>query len=541
MKKKAVCLSLALSISFGTFIASSPIVFAAESTIKFNSKYKTPSFIIENNKNFKNPTTNKKNIVFAYLDSKKKVFKLNEGAKNEFSILKEETDKKNETHHYKLIQKHKNIPMYGFNQTISLDKNNNVKAFFGQVSPDLENKNIPTVAAFSANKAVKIAQKDIENKIGKVDHYDAKPSHQLYIYEYKNKYYLAYVIKASTSTPSPGFWHYFIDATNGKIINQYNAIDEVTGKGTGVLGNKETFEVTNKNNNYFLADETRGNGINTFNALNINEIIYQILSQTTGFTGFEIKSKTQNFSDPVAVDAHVNAEKVYDYYKNVFGRNSLDNAGMKLNSTVHVGSKWNNAAWNGAQMMYGDGDGKTFIPFSAGLDVVAHEITHGVTEHTAQLEYQNESGALNESLSDIMGAMVDRNDWEVGEDIYTPTITNDSLRSLKDPASQGYPDHYSKRYIGSEDNGGVHTNSSINNKAAYLISEGGTHYGVKVEGIGRKATEQIYYRALTNYLTATSNFSMMRQAAIQSATDLYGEKSKEVTAVTKAYDAVGIN
>ncbi|TKI90731.1 peptidase M4 family protein, partial [Bacillus cereus] len=104
----------------------------------------------------------------------------------------------------------------------------------------------------------------------------------------------------------------------------------------------------------------------------------------------------------------------------------------------------------------------------------------------------------------------------------------------------GYPDHYRNYYSGPYDNGGVHINSSINNKAAYLLSEGGWHYGVEVNGVGREATEKIYYRALTKYLTAKSNFKMMRQAALQAADDLYGKNSKEVQAVTKAYDAVGI-
>ena len=178
----------------------------------------------------------------------------------------------------------------------------------------------------------------------------------------------------------------------------------------------------------------------------------------------------------------MNAGKVYDYYKKTFNRNSFDDKGAKLISTVHVGESWNNATWNGIQMMYGDGDGTTFIPLSAGLDVIGHELTHAVTEHTANLVYKDEPGALNESLSDIMGVMVEKKSWDLGADIYTPGKPGDALRSLKDPASipnplkpgEGYPDHYSKRYIGTKDNGGVHINSSINNKAAYLVSEGDT-------------------------------------------------------------------
>ncbi len=267
------------------------------------------------------------------------------------------------------------------------------------------------------------------------------------------------------------------------MIEKYNAVDNITGFGYGVLGGKQSFEIAQdtKTGEFNLFDGKRGQGIHTFDAENMDENWFNLFSQILGYTGEEVKSKSKFFEDKAAVDAHVNAGKVYDYYKKTFNRNSFDDKGAKLISTVHVGESWNNAAWNGVQMMYGDGDGKTFIPLSAGLDVIGHELTHAVTEHTANLVYKNEPGALNESLSDIMGVMVEKKSWDLGADIYTPGKPGDALRSLKDPASipnplkpgEGYPDHYNKRYTGTADNGGVHINSSINNKAAYLVSEGG--------------------------------------------------------------------
>lgn len=196
-------------------------------------------------------------------------------------------------------------------------------------------------------------------------------------------------------------------------------------------------------------------------------------------------------------------------------------------------------------MVYGDGDGTTFRPLSAGLDVVAHELTHAVTDTSSDLIYQNESGALNEAMSDVFGTLVefyDNNnpDYEIGEDIYTPNIPNDALRSMSDPTKSGDPDHYSKRYTGSEDNGGVHINSGIINKAAYLLTKGGTHYGVNISGIGDDKVGQIYYRANTVYLTASSTFSQARAALVQSAADLYGAGSAEVASVNKSFDAVGV-
>ncbi len=548
VKKQVISSALALTViagGFGTFGATTTK--AEEQKIQYHQEFKTPAYIGEE---WKAPEgLDKKETVFQYLESKKDMFKLAGNMDKHFNVVGEEKDAESGTTHVKLVEKHNNIPVYGSDQTVTLDKENNVKAFFGQVIPNLEDKNIPAFAKISAEQAETIAKADIEKEVGKVKNYDGVKK-DLYVYEKDENYYLAYLVKASISKPAPGYWHYFVDATNGNVIEKYNAVDNITGFGYGVLGGKQSFEIAQdtKTGEFNLFDGKRGQGIHTFDAENMDENWFNLFSQILGYTGEEVKSKSKFFEDKAAVDAHVNAGKVYDYYKKTFNRNSFDDKGAKLISTVHVGESWNNAAWNGVQMMYGDGDGKTFIPLSAGLDVIGHELTHAVTEHTANLVYKNEPGALNESLSDIMGVMVEKKSWDLGADIYTPGKPGDALRSLKDPASipnplkpgEGYPDHYNKRYTGTADNGGVHINSSINNKAAYLVSEGGEHYGVKVTGVGREATEKIYYRALTKYLTANSDFKMMRQAALQSAEDLYGKNSKAVQAVTKAYDAVGV-
>ncbi|PFE11014.1 peptidase M4 family protein [Bacillus cereus] len=548
VKKQVISSALALTViagGFGTFGATTTK--AEEQKIQYHQEFKTPAYIGEE---WKAPEgLDKKETVFQYLESKKDMFKLAGNIDKHFNVVGEEKDAESGTTHVKLVEKHNNIPVYGSDQTVTLDKENNVKAFFGQVIPNLDDKNIPAFANISADQAETIAKADIEKEIGKVKNYDGVKK-DLFVYEKDGNYYLAYLVKASISKPAPGYWHYFVDATNGNVIEKYNAVDNITGFGYGVLGGRQSFEIAQdtKTGEFNLFDGKRGQGIHTFDAENMDENWFNLFSQILGYTGEEVKSKSKFFDDKAAVDAHVNAGKVYDYYKKTFNRNSFDDKGAKLISTVHVGESWNNAAWNGVQMMYGDGDGKTFIPLSAGLDVIGHELTHAVTEHTANLVYKNESGALNESLSDIMGVMVEKKSWDLGADIYTPGKPGDALRSLKDPASipnplkpgEGYPDHYNKRYTGTADNGGVHINSSINNKAAYLVSDGGEHYGVKVTGVGREATEKIYYRALTKYLTANSDFKMMRQAALQSAEDLYGKNSKAVQAVTKAYDAVGV-
>jgi Zn-dependent metalloprotease len=236
-------------------------------------------------------------------------------------------------------------------------------------------------------------------------------------------------------------------------------------------------------------------------------------------------------STDIAVQAaHDNAGATYDYYFSTFGRDSFNNAGAMINSTVHYGSSYNNAFWNGYQMVYGDGDGYVFGPLSGALDVVAHELTHAVTQYTADLVYSYQSGALNESYSDVFGAMVDRDDWLMGEDVYTPGTSGDALRSLSNPSQYGQPEHMDSFVNTSSDNGGVHTNSGIPNKAAYNIAQ----------AIGKDKMEKVWYRALTLYLTSGAQFSDARDASVQAAADLYGTASAEVTAVSNGFAAVGI-
>ncbi|MFZ0476777.1 MAG: M4 family metallopeptidase [Halobacillus sp.] len=553
MKKKVVSSTLALTLALSGLGIGASSIHADESKVKMNEKYGTPSYIIENWKmpkfsSFTKQSHSVEDIALSYLNYQKDKFKLKGNSNENFKVLNTQKDKKTGTSHVRLTEQYKEVPIYGAHQTVTLNEEDEVKAFFGKVVPNMDEKGIDTKADITGDEAIETAKASIEKKIGEVKAYDAPPSSELFIYEFNGKFHLTYLVKASTSDPEPGYFHYFIDAKTGEIVDNYNAIDHVKAFGKGVLGNKEMFEVTLQEGDYYMFDETRGDGVHTFDALNMEPGWFNLFSQLLGYHGEEVTSGHKYFNDAASVDAHKNAGIVYDYYKETFNRDSFDDNGAKLISSVHVGENWNNAAWNGVQMMYGDGDGETFIPLSGAVDVIGHELTHAVTDRSADLVYQDEPGALNESLSDILGAMVDRDDWWMGEDIYTPEKEGDGLRSLKDPSKvphpfypdRGYPDHYSELYTGDLDNGGVHINSSINNKAAYLVSEGGTHYDVEVEGVGREATEQIYYRALTKYLTATSDFSMMRQAAIQSAVDLYGENSMEVSSVMQAYDAIGV-
>jgi Zn-dependent metalloprotease len=225
-------------------------------------------------------------------------------------------------------------------------------------------------------------------------------------------------------------------------------------------------------------------------------------------------------------NAHDFAGDTHNYYYNTHGRKSYDDQGATIVSTVHYGSNYNNAFWNGSQMVYGDG-----FPVK---DVVAHELTHAVTEHSANLEYRWQSGALNESFSDVFGAMVDRDDWLMGEDLPPDVLAGrDAIRDLSDPSRFGQPDHTDDWVSTCSDNEGVHTNSGITNKAYYNIATD--------VAVGKEGAERIFYRALTIYLHPTSSLEDARAAALQSAQDLYPDNSDIYDAVENGFNAVGLD
>ncbi len=245
--------------------------------------------------------------------------------------------------------------------------------------------------------------------------------------------------------------------------------------------------------------------------------------------------------------AYDNTGYVYDYYFATFGRDSFDNQGKSLLSTVNYGRSYNNAFWDGTRMVYGDGDGEVLSPLARAVDVTAHELTHAVTEHTANLVYSGESGGLNEAMSDIFGnvveaqknGVVDERTWMVGEEVWTPKQPGDALRYMDDPTKDGNSlDDYNDM-DGWID---VHYSSGIANLAFKLLVTGGTHPRGKspavVPALGIDRAAAIFYRALATYLTANSNFEAARAATAQAAQDLYGAEA--IAAVHLAWDAVNV-
>jgi Zn-dependent metalloprotease len=502
-----------------------PIGAKKQPDVRYHPEYKTATSIHDNWIDTK-PHLLPHQLLWPYLDARKSLFKFIDNPKNHFQLMKTYTDEFSMTH-YRLQEIHLGVPVYGSDQTIHINSNGMVTTFIGQVIPNIHLKRFADTKHISSSKAISISKTNIKG----ARNYLYAPTSTLIIYPHNHKLVYAYQVKIAYQSPQPTVWQYFIDASSGKVIHKINILDKLTGKGTGVKGDEKTFETSKKESLYYLDDRIRN--VSTYDVNHQNE-------NSPIMTGELVSSPNNYFTDGSAVDAHAYAEKTFDFYKKTFHRNSFDDKGGPIKSYIHVGTKWNNAAWDGEKMLYGDGDGKLFSPLPGGLDVIAHELTHAVTQNTANLQYQEESGALNESMSDIMAVMVDSDDWLLGEDVFTPKKSGDAIRSMSDPKKYDQPDHYEDRYIGFEDNGGVHINSGINNKAAYLIAAGGTHHGVSIKGIGRLKTSSIYYRALTLYLTSSSDFSMMKDAAILAATDLYGANSKEVATVQQAYQAVGI-
>jgi Zn-dependent metalloprotease len=255
--------------------------------------------------------------------------------------------------------------------------------------------------------------------------------------------------------------------------------------------------------------------------------------------------------DPAVNEAYDGAGRTYDFYRDVLQRNSIDDRGMRLDSSVHYGIGFNNAQWDGRQMIYGDGDGRIFNRFTRSLDVVGHELTHGVTQYTAALAYHGQSGALNEHMSDVFGLLVKqytlkqtvaKSDWIIGGELFTSRIHGHGIRSLKAPGTayddpaigkDPQPAHMRDYNKSTADNGGVHINSGIPNHAFYQVAR----------LLGGKAWEvagRIWYRALTHKLHRDSQFQDAARATHTAAVELYGEGSAPAEAVIAGWRAVGV-
>ena len=385
-----------------------------------------------------------------------------------------------------------------------------------------------------------------------------KPVPQLVYYpvefpKLSGKLRLAYLIDVYAMDPRSRQW-VLVDATTGEAFKSFDQIHSIDEPGTAQTAYSGIQAITtfrpSTSSPYELRDFTRGQGIITYDCAN-----------TDNYDGAQVPVNTNNnwnlgsiYANSI-LDAHWGTEQTYDYYLNEHNWNSYDNNGSPLLSYAHFNlvaygyPNNNNAFWDGSRMTYGDGNGTTFNPLTA-IDVLGHEITHGVTEHSAGLVYDQEAGALNESFSDIIGSCIERRakpggfSWLLGNDM---SMTGTGFRNLANPNQFGDPDTYQGDYwyTGDLDHGGVHTNSGVQNFWFYLLVEGGAGTNdagntYNVQGIGMQHAGAIVFRSLTAYLNANAQYADARDASIQAATDLFGGCSAELAAVTNAWYAVGV-
>jgi Zn-dependent metalloprotease len=351
---------------------------------------------------------------------------------------------------------------------------------------------------------------------------------------------------------SPAGEYVFVHARSGKILTHWPSIQTDTGSGTGLFVGTVPLDTTLSGGSYRMIDPVRGNNETHNGSYASGAPVFTDADNVWG-TGNNSNAQT------AAVDAHYGIAKTWDFYLSTYGRNGIANNGVGAKSYVHDGA-YVNASWSDACfcMKYGDGDGTTYLPLVE-LDVAGHEMTHGVTSRSANLTYRAESGGLNEATSDIMGTMVefyaanasDVPDYVIGEEIfvnYNPAINY--IRRMDKPSSDGASqDCWSTRTKRVD----VHYSSGPANHFFYLLSEGSgaktingiahnspTCNGSTLTGIGRAAAGAIWYRALTVYMTSSTNYAGARVATVNAATDLYGATSTQVAAVKAAWSAVSV-
>ncbi len=407
-------------------------------------------------------------------------------------------------------QRYKGIPVVGGELIGNLDKSGNVISVNGEMLPDLSLDIVPTVAAVAAreNALQAVAKKygiDVSSLIA------SQPELWIYNPTLIEPVYgtssaaLVWRLEIKPVALGPIRELVLVDARRGSIRLSFNQVDGAKNRLTYTANNGQNLPGT------LVASES---------------------------------NPTCAGCEAHALFAHRNAGLTYDFYFDYLGRDSLNNGGVSIVSTVHYGNGYANAFWNGDQMVYGDASS-----FPAATDVVAHELTHGVTQYTANLFYWFQSGAINESLSDLFGEFVDQlygsgnlSKWLIGQDVQP----GGPFRDMRNPPAFGDPDKMTSPlyYTGLSDNGGVHTNSGVNNKAVYLMTEGGKFNGRTVQGIGIAKVAKIYYRAQTTLLTSGSDYGDLYNALYQGCLSLVGTSGIVVAdcqVVRAATDAVEMN
>ncbi|SEH05744.1 M4 family metallopeptidase [Candidatus Venteria ishoeyi] len=453
--------------------------------------------------------------------------------KKELQLIKQTTDSIGRTR-IRYTQQYRGIPVWPAELNVHLDKQGNVDMMNGTYMPS-PNKTISLQPALTVEQATQKAMDELNNPT------DAETTNPELIFFASGNAAIRLAWKLRVSPDVFERWLMVVDAINGNILAHYNEImfSHVRGSGRDLDNRLKDLELWEANGIYYMIDTSKDMYIPTSKLPNLNNTkgviaVYDLHNQRRSPKLAQSISKNSDFL-PDAVSAAFGISEAYDYFRERHKRLGIDGKKGTIKGIVRAHSNMKNAFWDGKAMYFGDG-----WPFAGALDVVGHELMHGVTENTAGLVYWKQAGALNEAFSDIFGEMIEartngRLDWMVGTSLPAP------LRNMKNPPSkvigklgQPYPNKMSNFVYTHEDHGGVHLNSSIINHAFYLLAEG-LH-----DAVGLRDAEQIFFRALTVHLTSNSQFRDARLAAITSAEELFGSMSKQALKTAEAFDEVEI-
>lgn len=448
--------------------------------------------------------------------------------------------------HTRVQQLHNGVPVFGGEAIVHFKPDGALFTVTDDLLPDVS---VDTTPDYTADEAMDLAAETYyEGWDVLTDH----PTTELFVLRHEGKDHLVWRVQLhrTDGTAKTELPVMFIDAHTGDLVWSYNNLQTATCSGATNAYGTVSFDCYTDGTYYYLEDTTDKLGTYTWN--NTTSGIYYVTSSSTTFSSSS--EVTRN-----AVEAHYTLQQVYDYFYDNHGRDGINGSGGPgaisshgtsfITSTASYSTDYVNAYWDptGYYMVYGDGDGYYSNALTT-LDVGGHELTHGVTQFEANLTYSGEPGHLNESMSDVFGAMVERSvlgessdTWLIGEDTWTPGTSGDALRYMNDPADDGYSYDYYTSSIGSVD---VHYGSGVPNLVFYLLSEGGTHprgkSSTSVTGIGADDAADIWYLALSSYMTSSTNFSGARTATLSAAAALYGSSSTQYTQVGNAWAAVGV-
>ena len=430
--------------------------------------------------------------------------------------------------HVRLDQVHKGVPVFGGQIITHLD-HASVRSVTGRAFEGV--RGLDTTPRLTAAQAIKAAKAALGNGGGVAK----EPQVKLVILPPRDgspRATLTYQVQIFVEHPDrvPERHEYFVDARDGSIVWHYDSLP--TGTGYSLYSGAQYIPTTGSWGNYYMQSPTHNY------SYTYDYPYWAIFCDYDDVWGNGAEWDRQT----AGVDAHFGMTRTWDYFQTRHARCGMNNGCAQTFSAVHYGTNMANAFYTGGGMYFGDGDAYS-SPWVS-VDIVAHEFTHGVTEYASGLQYFDESGASNESFSDIFGTAVEfavgiNPDYHIAEDVQPGGI-----RNMAHPPQFGHPDHYSERiYIGTSfDNGGVHFNSGIQNKAFYLLAQGGTHpdNSTAVTGVGREVAERIFYRALEVYVTPSSQFIDVRNACVWAASDMYGFGSAQYNSTTQAWCAVGV-